>query len=120
MLSRVALTLNPVWPEQVTYSSDYFQRLYEFAIQLIQSGNAYVDHQTQDEIKAYRRGHDPTCSHTRETLALYLRSRKQPAEGAAGNSVLSSRPAAWLGALLQLFFPVMRCGMSAHDAAIIT
>jgi len=39
---------------QVTYSSDYFTELYNFAIQLIKSGNAYVDHQTAEEIKSYR------------------------------------------------------------------
>lgn len=42
------------WLLQVTYSSDYFTELHNFAIQLIKSGNAYVDHQTADEIKAYR------------------------------------------------------------------
>jgi glutaminyl-tRNA synthetase len=46
---------------QVTYSSDYFQQLYDFAIQLIRSGNAYVDHQTADEIKAYRRAAPLPC-----------------------------------------------------------
>ncbi len=36
---------------QITYSSDYFDQLYAFAVQLIKSGNAYVCHQTGDEIK---------------------------------------------------------------------
>ena len=36
---------------QVTYSSDYFDQLYEFAVRLIKGGHAYVDHQTGDEIK---------------------------------------------------------------------
>ena len=57
MISRfrkVLVCIGLLWPEQVTFSSDYFQQLYEFAIQLIKSGNAYVDHQTADEIKAYR------------------------------------------------------------------
>jgi hypothetical protein len=39
---------------QVTYSSDYFPELYDFALQLIKSGHAYVDHQTPDEIKEFR------------------------------------------------------------------
>lgn len=38
-------------PTQVTYSSDYFDQLYDFAVQLIKSGHAYVCHQTGDEIK---------------------------------------------------------------------
>jgi len=32
-------------PYKVTYTSDYFQDLYELAICLIQKGLAYVDHQ---------------------------------------------------------------------------
>ena len=38
----------------MTYSSDYFQDLYDLAIRLIQSGNAYVCHQTADEISKSR------------------------------------------------------------------
>jgi glutaminyl-tRNA synthetase len=41
-------------PKEITYSSDYFPQLYEFAIKLIKSGKAYVDHQTGEEIAAYR------------------------------------------------------------------
>lgn len=36
------------------YASDYFERLYEFAVQLIQEGKAYVDSLSDDEISAYR------------------------------------------------------------------
>jgi len=35
----------------VTYSSDYFDQLHALAVELIRGGNAYVDHQTADEIK---------------------------------------------------------------------
>ena len=49
---RVTLFLsNCVAPQQVTYSSDYFDQLYAFALQLIKNGHAYVDHQTAEEIK---------------------------------------------------------------------
>lgn len=41
----------PCCPCQVTYSSDYFDQLYDFAVQLIKGGHAYVDHQTAEEIK---------------------------------------------------------------------
>nr|CAB3464148.1 unnamed protein product [Digitaria exilis] len=41
-------------PYKVTYTSDYFQDLYELAICLIKKGLAYVDHQTPEEIKEYR------------------------------------------------------------------
>jgi glutaminyl-tRNA synthetase len=36
------------------YASDYFERLYQFAVQLIKQGKAYVDSLTADEIRAYR------------------------------------------------------------------
>jgi len=41
-------------PACITYSSDYFQQLYELAIKLIRAGGAYVCHQTAAEIKASR------------------------------------------------------------------
>ncbi|KAL5127403.1 Glutamine--tRNA ligase [Glycine soja] len=40
--------------EIITYTSDYFQELYELAVELIKKGHAYVDHQTPDEIKEHR------------------------------------------------------------------
>lgn len=36
------------------YASDYFERLYEFAVQLIQKGLAYVDDSTSEEIAAMK------------------------------------------------------------------
>lgn len=30
---------------QITYTSDYFQDLYDLAVELIRRGHAYVDHQ---------------------------------------------------------------------------
>ncbi|KAI5071092.1 hypothetical protein GOP47_0013343 [Adiantum capillus-veneris] len=41
-------------PFKVTYCSNYFQELYDFAVQLIKKGYAYVDHQTPEEIKSFR------------------------------------------------------------------
>jgi glutaminyl-tRNA synthetase len=45
---------------KLTHTSDYFRELYEFAIQLIKEGNAYVCHQTKDEIKAARERREPS------------------------------------------------------------
>ncbi|GJM15251.1 MAG: glutamine--tRNA ligase [Thermodesulfobacteriota bacterium] len=36
------------------YASDYFQNLYEFAVQLIKNGKAYVDSLSSEEIRQYR------------------------------------------------------------------
>jgi glutaminyl-tRNA synthetase len=38
----------------VYYASDYFRQLYDFAVRLIQSGNAYVDEQTAEQIAAQK------------------------------------------------------------------
>ncbi|KAN0064519.1 Glutaminyl-tRNA synthetase [Thecaphora frezii] len=43
-------------PFKITYSSDYFQRLYDLAVELIKRGKAYVDHSTPEEIKEQRGG----------------------------------------------------------------
>ncbi len=42
------------WAGQELYASDYFEQLYDFAVQLIRKGKAYVDDLTADEIRAYR------------------------------------------------------------------
>jgi len=39
------------WDDRMFYASDYFQQLYDFAVQLIKDGNAYVDSSTAGEIK---------------------------------------------------------------------
>ncbi|RRT77680.1 hypothetical protein B296_00028294 [Ensete ventricosum] len=39
---------------QVTYTSDYFEELYDLAVKLIHKGLAYVDHQSPEEVKEYR------------------------------------------------------------------
>ncbi|XP_074572282.1 glutamine--tRNA ligase-like [Curcuma longa] len=41
-------------PFKVTHTSDYFQELYDLAVELIHRGLAYVDHQTPEEVKEYR------------------------------------------------------------------
>ncbi|HWA93616.1 MAG TPA: glutamine--tRNA ligase/YqeY domain fusion protein [Terracidiphilus sp.] len=40
--------------DKVCYASDYFDQLYEWAIQLIKAGKAYVDDLSADEIRQYR------------------------------------------------------------------
>ncbi|MDR3666274.1 MAG: glutamine--tRNA ligase/YqeY domain fusion protein [Ignavibacteriaceae bacterium] len=42
------------WEDRMFYASDYFEKLYEFAIQLIKEGKAYVDSSTADETKDMR------------------------------------------------------------------
>ena len=42
------------WQDRQYYASDYFEQLFEFAVQLIKKGNAYVDSLSADEIREYR------------------------------------------------------------------
>jgi glutaminyl-tRNA synthetase len=42
------------WEDRLFYASDYFDQLYDWAVQLIKAGKAYVDHLTADEIREYR------------------------------------------------------------------
>ena len=42
------------WDDRMYYASDYFGKLYEYAVQLIKDGNAYVDSLNADEIREYR------------------------------------------------------------------
>jgi len=42
------------WGDRRFYASDYFEKLYQFAIELIKSGKAYVDSLSADEIREYR------------------------------------------------------------------
>ena len=42
------------WEDRLFYASDYFDQLYEFAVQLIKQGKAYVCDLTAEEIREYR------------------------------------------------------------------
>jgi len=42
------------WGDRLFYASDYYQRLYEYAVRLIEDGKAYVDSLSADQIREYR------------------------------------------------------------------
>jgi len=42
------------WEDRLYYASDYFERLYEYAVTLIKKGKAYVCDLSTDEIREYR------------------------------------------------------------------
>jgi glutaminyl-tRNA synthetase len=42
------------WDDREYYASDYFGKLYEFALKLIKNGKAYVDDQSADQIRETR------------------------------------------------------------------
>jgi glutaminyl-tRNA synthetase len=42
------------WQDRMYYASDYFNKLYEYAVQLIKAGKAYVCELTPEQIREYR------------------------------------------------------------------
>ena len=44
-----------VKPDQITFTSDYFQELYDMAVQMIKDGNAYADNSPQEQLQEERR-----------------------------------------------------------------
>jgi glutaminyl-tRNA synthetase len=42
------------WDDRLFYASDYFEQLYQYAVQLIEAGKAYVDSLSAEEIRATR------------------------------------------------------------------
>jgi glutaminyl-tRNA synthetase len=69
--------------ERLCYASDYFGQLYEWALQLVKAGKAYVDDLTADEIRQHRGtltepGKDsPYRNRTiEENLDLFVRMKK--------------------------------------------
>jgi glutaminyl-tRNA synthetase len=82
--------------EKLCYASDYFGQLYEWALQLIKAGNAYVDDLTADEIRQHRGtltepGTDSPYRNrsVEENLNLFVRMKK--GEFADGSRVLRAK-----------------------------
>ncbi len=42
------------WQDREFFASDYYDKLYEFAVQLIKDGKAYVDHLNAEQTREYR------------------------------------------------------------------
>jgi len=42
------------WGDRLFYASDYFEQLYQWAVQLIKDGQAYVDSLSPDQVKEHR------------------------------------------------------------------
>jgi glutamyl-tRNA synthetase len=71
-------------PDQVSYTSDYFDQLYEIAVQAIKDGLAYADDTAQEKMRAERM--DGIASERRnmsveETLAKFEEMKKGTEEG---------------------------------------
>ncbi|MFH7565629.1 glutamine--tRNA ligase [Oceanimonas smirnovii] len=70
------------WSGDIRYSSDYFEKLYGYAVELIEKGLAYVDELTPEQIREYRgtltspgRNSPYRDRPVAENLALFARMR---------------------------------------------
>jgi glutaminyl-tRNA synthetase len=84
------------WESRLYYASDYFDRMYTWAIQLIRAGKAYVDDQTSDQIRQTRGTltEPGTASPFRDRSAeenLHLFERMQAGEFPDGSRVLRAK-----------------------------
>ncbi len=82
--------------DRLTYSSDYFQQLYECAEKLIRDGKAYVDSQSAEEIRDHRGtltapGRDSPYRDRGVEENLDLFQRMRDGEFAEGEHVLRAR-----------------------------
>ncbi len=84
------------WDDRMYYASDYFDQLYEWAVQLIRRGLAYVDSLSPEQIREYRGTltepgrNSPYRDRTvEENLDLFERMRK--GEFAEGTHVLRAK-----------------------------
>jgi len=78
------------------YASDYFQQLYEWAVQLIKAGKAYVDDLSADQIREYRGtltqpGKDSPYRNRSVEENLDLFKRMQQGEFPDGSRVLRAK-----------------------------
>jgi glutaminyl-tRNA synthetase len=84
------------WEDRLYYASDYFDQLYDWAVQLIKDGKAYVDSQSLDEIRKNRGTlTDPGVEspHRNRSIAenLDLFKRMKAGEFAEGEHVLRAK-----------------------------
>ena len=84
------------WGAHLYYASDYFDRLYEFAVKLIREGKAYVCSLSADEIRAYRGtltepGRESPYRNRSVEENLDLFSRMRAGEFANGSHVLRAK-----------------------------
>ncbi len=84
------------WGEHLYYASDYFEQLYQWAVQLINAGKAYVDDLSMDETREYRgtltqAGRESPYRNRSVTENLDLFARMRAGEFPDGSRVLRAK-----------------------------
>ena len=82
--------------ENLYHASDYFQWMYDFAVELIKHGDAYVDSQTAEEVRATRGSlteHGIESPHRKRSVEENLRLFEEMRAGkhADGSHVLRAK-----------------------------
>ncbi|KMO87341.1 glutamate--tRNA ligase [Megasphaera cerevisiae DSM 20462] len=84
------------WDDRLFYTSDYFDKIYTYAIKLICLGKAYVDDLTSDEIREYRGnfskpGKESPCRNRSVEENLKLFEEMKDGKYADGEKVLRAK-----------------------------
>ena len=84
------------WGDRLYYASDYFAQMYDYAVQLIRQGLAYVDDLSADDIRDYRGtltrpGRESPCRTRTVAENLDLFARMRAGEFPDGARVLRAR-----------------------------
>ena len=84
------------WEDRLFFASDYFEKMYEYAVQLVKAGKAYVDDLSVDEIRDYRGtltapGRESPCRNRSVEENLDLLERMRAGEFADGKKVLRAK-----------------------------
>jgi len=84
------------WGEHLYFASDYFEQLYQWAVQLIRAGKAYVDSQSAEQMRANRGtltepGTDSPCRNRSVEENLELFERMRGGEFPDGSHVLRAK-----------------------------
>ena len=84
------------WDDRMFYASDYFQKLFDYAVQLIKMGKAFVCDMTPDQIKEYRGTHTQPGKESpyrnrsvEENLELFMKMKEGQFEN--GEKVLRAK-----------------------------
>lgn len=84
------------WGDRLYYASDYFEKLYEYAVELVEKGKAYVCDLTSEQIREYRGtltepGRDSPCRDRSVEENLELFRQMRAGEFFDGSRVLRAR-----------------------------
>ena len=84
------------WEERIFYASDYFDKMYDYAVELIKKGLAFVDDLSADEIREYRGtltepGKESPCRNRTVEENLELFDKMKNGEFQNGEKVLRAK-----------------------------